>query len=563
MSRSVILDFLSFYRSELNKNKFKMATISLMGRFNIKEISNLLLRADEVVTFHVNEPRIYEKTYSFEVFANTIADMIIYTKERIILKKEELTSINDPFYLKDITKIEFKSVLLCPIIKNDEVVGTIILYFDEYIKNMNLKQADLLRLFDQLQDSQNSYYDSLVKNEIYKSEEFIKVIYLKDMSKCYIDNHLKNKFHLKTNILDLSDKKISKKVEREIYNKCYRSVKTDDLLIYYANKTDYFNKTVDFELLALKNITKYISSQFTLIYVKNCDMDELLFTEFPNSTIKKFNIKDDFNLYLINLEITSNKIKEIENTISSDYFMCLSSKIITQKMNLLSLTDYIDECRPVLFKFNDYVSYINTINELNLNSNESISLNNDLAFVNSLSKNLYCYLPKLINFNIVGEKTRDLYVDSIYKFINNLIKTQTKGYIIPIIPSMFKTNRIFNLLEKVKTYDSDIKVLLSVPLVDNIYIDLLEKSISKLKKQGIIVVVDSSIYFNNRTLYLLDLCDSIYLHKEEYEILVKYPSGINTAIFQYIVRNYKEMLINYPLEKVTDAYFNRLMFYTK
>ena len=141
MSRSVILDFLSFYRSELNKNKFKMATISLMGRFNIKEVSNLLLRADEVVTFHVNEPRIYEKTYSFEVFANTIADMIIYTKERIILKKEELTSINDPFYLKDITKIEFKSVLLCPIIKNDEVVGTIILYFDEYVKNMNLKQT--------------------------------------------------------------------------------------------------------------------------------------------------------------------------------------------------------------------------------------------------------------------------------------------------------------------------------------------------------------------------------------------------------------------------------------
>lgn len=563
MSRSVILDFLSFYRSELNKNKFKMATISLMGRFNIKEVSNLLLRADEVVTFHVNEPRIYEKTYSFEVFANTIADMIIYTKERIILKKEELTSINDPFYLKDITKIEFKSVLLCPIIKNDEVVGTIILYFDEYVKNMNLKQTDLLRLFDQLQDSQNSYYDSLVKNEIYKSEEFIKVIYLKDMSKCYIDNHLKNKFHLKTNILDLSDKKISKKVEREISNKCYRSVKNDDLLIYYANKTDYFNKTVDFELLALKSITKYISSQFTLIYVKNCDMDELLFTEFPDSTIKKFNIKDDFNLYLINLEITSNKIKEIENTISSDYFMCLSSKVITQKMNLLSLTDYIDECRPVLFKFNDYVSYINTINELNLNSNEFISLNNDLAFVNSLSNNLYCYLPKLINFNIVGEKTRDLYVDSIYKFINNLIKTQTKGYIIPIIPSMFKTNRIFNLLEKVKTYDNDIKVLISVPLVDNIYIDLLEKSISKLKKQGIIVVVDSSIYFNNMTLYLLDLCDSIYLHKEEYEILVKYPSGINTAIFQYIVRNYKEMLINYPLEKVTDAYFNRLMFYTK
>lgn len=81
MHRPVILDFLSTYRLQLNMHKFKFATISLMGRFNLKEVSNLVLRADEIQTYHVNEPRIYEKSYSFELFSKTICDMCVYTKE--------------------------------------------------------------------------------------------------------------------------------------------------------------------------------------------------------------------------------------------------------------------------------------------------------------------------------------------------------------------------------------------------------------------------------------------------------------------------------------------------
>ena len=106
MHRSVILDFLAMNRIQLNKYKFKQATISLLGRFNQKEITSLVLRPDEVVTYHVSEPRIYEKTYSFDVFSETICDMIVFTKQMIYLKKEELTSIKDPYYLKDISKGE-------------------------------------------------------------------------------------------------------------------------------------------------------------------------------------------------------------------------------------------------------------------------------------------------------------------------------------------------------------------------------------------------------------------------------------------------------------------------
>ena len=239
MYRNVILDFLSFYRPQLNKYQFKFATISLMGRFNVGNISNLLLRADEVITYHIKEPRIYEKVYSFETFSNTICDMIVFTKQTIILKKDELSFINDPYYLKDIRNIDFYSIALVPIIKKNDVVGTIIFYFDSDAKGFSCKQSDLVRLFDNLQNSIGSVYENNIDQALIQNEDYIKIVYLKNKQKCYIDNFLKNKFHFKSNILDLEDNKINIKLKKEVDSKKYRFVQTDYFNIYYINKFDY------------------------------------------------------------------------------------------------------------------------------------------------------------------------------------------------------------------------------------------------------------------------------------------------------------------------------------
>ena len=248
MYRSVILDFLSMNRTQLNKFKFKQATISLLGRFNQKDISSLLLRADEIITYHVNEPRIYEKIYSFETFSQTICDMVVFTKQQIYLTKEQLTTINDPFYLKDIKLIDFNSIVLIPIIKNEDVLGTIIFYFDDFAKDFKCKQSDLLKLFNNLQEYQSNLYESQISNLLLDNEEFIKVVYPKNQSKCYIDNILKHKFHLKSNIIDLNEKSLSKRIEKEINSKKYHYVSNDIFDIYYINKYDYQQNNENFSL---------------------------------------------------------------------------------------------------------------------------------------------------------------------------------------------------------------------------------------------------------------------------------------------------------------------------
>ena len=180
MYRNVILEFLSLYREQLNSYRYKQMTISLLGRFEISDISSLVLRPDEVLTYHIKEPRIYEKSYSFETFSKTIGDMIVYSKEKVFLSKNDITSsIEDPFYLKDIRNIPFQSIVMFPILKKEEVVGTIIFYFEEDASKFNIKNSDLVKLFDALQSSQGKNINHDINEMILENEDYSKIVLLK------------------------------------------------------------------------------------------------------------------------------------------------------------------------------------------------------------------------------------------------------------------------------------------------------------------------------------------------------------------------------------------------
>lgn len=563
MHRNVILDFLSIYRQQLNKYSFKQATISLMGRLNLKDVSSLLLRNDEVITYHISEPRIYEKTYSFEVFQDTICDMVVYTKSEVFLKKSELSSVKDPFYLKDIQNIDFVSLKIFPIYLKEDIVGTIIFYFDDDASNFKCKNNDLTKLFDKLQESFNKPYLEMIDKSILESEDFIKLIFLKNKNLCYVDSFLKNKFHFKAYTVDLKDESLKKKLLNETKQKRYRFVTNDIFDIYYINKYDYKSTTSSLDLLALKDLNNLSFDNFSLIFSNDNLLDNYLMNMFSNNLIKKYHIEEEFVVYLIDEEITSSISKEILSKFEDNYVLCLTSKTITSKMKLEMLAKYIYEVKPETFVFSKYVDYINNMNNINLYSDVQMSKAIDKTFINSITNEVYGTIPSIMRFEVSTKTQRDNLVKAIYKFINSLVKNTIEGYIIPVLPSMLESKRIFLALERLQEIDKQVKVLITIPDVEKDNISGLEKGISKLRKQGVFVVSDSSIYFNNKTLYLLDLCNSIYIHYDEYEMLVKYPSGINTAIFQYMMKNYKELLIDYPLSKVTDAYFNTLLYYLK
>lgn len=562
MYRNVILEFLSTYREKLNNYRYKQMTISLMGRFGISDISSLILRPDEILTYHVKEPRIYEKNYSFETFSETICDMAVYSKEKVYLTKDNFTSsINDPFYLKDIRNQDFESIVLYPIIKNDEVIGTVIIYFDTDASKFQIKNNDLVKLFDSLQSSQGISINKKIDENILLNEEFIKIVMLKNTNKCYIDNYLKNKFHLKSNTISLSDSKIRSKINKETKNKRYRNIELEDYDVYYISKFDYKLSSNELDLLALESINDCQYDNFSMIFIDDKNLDLELTNQFSDSNIKKYYVNSKLYLYMIDEVLNHTIIKEFNNSNPSNYNLVLTSKTITSKMNLVQIAKFIDEFRPTSFNFSEYVVYVNNINSIFLSKDIDVISRFDKHFINSITKEELVVLPSIINFKVNSDTEMETYENTIYKLIKNNCKNYV-DYIIPIIPKMLNSKKLMLSIEKIKEFTKLVKVIISIP---NNKIDTteIEKGISKLKKQGVLVFVDSSVYLNSKTLHLLDICDGLFIHKEEFEMLVKHPGGINTAIYQYMVKNHKELLFDYDIKNVDEMYFNSLFYYYK
>lgn len=565
MYRNVILEFLALYKEQLNKFEYKQLTISLMGRFEISDISSLVLRPDQVLTYHVKEPRIYEKEISFEKFSETIMDMTVYSKEKVHLLKENISScINDPFYLKDIRNQNFYSISLFPIIKKDEVVGSIIVYFNKDASSFSFKNSDLIHLFDALQSSQGNYFNLLINESIIKNEEFIKIVFLTNSFKCYIDDFLKQKFYLKTNKLLLNDIKLKSKINKEIKNKRYRHIHVNDFDVYYISKYDYNISSNEFDILALETINNSIFNSFSLLFIDNLNIDNDLLNLFSDANIKKYLVKDNLYLYVID-EIISNSItSEIKNKYINNYNLVITSKIITSKMNLAVVAKYVFDYRPNVFNFNDYACFIKNINNIDLAHDLDVNYTTNKHFINSLTKEEFGVLPNIINFDINSEHEEEVYENSIYKLIKNNCNSNYIDFIIPIIPKMLNkkklTLNIDTLSLSAKNNKKIVKLIITLSN-KNVNISDIEKGIKKLKNQGVLVFVDSGIYLNSEALYLLDICDGIFVHKMEFDALVKYPGGINTAIYQYLIKCHKEILVDYNISNVDDAYFNSLFYY--
>ena len=94
---------------------------------------------------------------------------------------------------------------------------------------------------------------------------------------------------------------------------------------------------------------------------------------FSNNIIKKYHVQNNLNVYLLDLEISNASGKEILTKIVDNYALIITSKTITSKMKLESLSYFIAETRPEKFVFSSYVEYLNTINQSQLYANVEVS----------------------------------------------------------------------------------------------------------------------------------------------------------------------------------------------
>lgn len=551
MYRNIILEFLATKHLELNKNNYFQMTICKLGQKYDNEMLKLSKKEDIITVYHIKEPRMYYKEISFDDLENNIVMMAIDLKEEIKFNKKDLNfTLNDPFYLKDLQNQDFISLVVTPVMEDENVIGVVITYYNQENGYIKFTNNELLKLFNNLTiDSCNTFEMSLIETLQLENELFLVATNNKEY---YLNKSLRNYLKLDEAIISKTDNKKNTIIEAFISQIGISSCKYENLTIYYIEKFKLLNSpSNNSALLAIKNINNNeLIEKFTYIFVKknifssNSQVEDLLINiakRLMCTDYKLYEFNDETTIMLMNKSIISKDVVRIKNLFNSDYVMILQgTKEITNKMNLRQLSSYLSIILPTTFELDDYVKWVNQRNVARLSYDDKFKDNKYVyEIVNSLDQKKLCemsYLPLRLAYRAEHYLS---YTSSVERELALSVK-QVENKIFLTIP--------LSLLMKRKTYEDVKKIIQNNELWINVIANIEETSqdflklISKYKKLKVMLCCDSSIYLNYFYMNALPLFDALYVQDSEYSHIRTQEVGFPQLIFDYAIKNYKYLI---------------------
>lgn len=567
MYRKVILEFLTTKHLELSNAKYYQMTICILGHNYQNSLLSLIKNEEEIAIYHVKEPRIYEKSMSFDNLTDNILMMLIELKEEIRFKKEDLNfKLLDPFYLKDLQNQEFQSLQATPIFENDNVVGAVITYFNQDNGMIKYTNNELVKLIHNLDLTEIDDFENQVYGKITSKVEFLlaaissKQIYLNDNAKKYLG--------VKNNIVFRNNLKLEKQIQNMINGLGFKKIKYEDLTIYYieCNKLKK-NSTENMDIFALQCLNSHnFDNDFSYIFVRKSlfsTTSELikqlqmlnLRLEIDNYKLYEFN--DETLIMIIDRVVSSSIIEQIKKYLSDDYLIILTTnKDVTNKMNLIELSKYLYDVQPISYNYTDYIKWLNKKNSEKLSYNDKFKENKlNYAIFNSLDNHVLTKMSMLPLRLEYRDSHFIAYEKVIEKSLICLSKLQEEKIMITIPAS---------LLNKRKTYEDVKKILLNNELWINVIVKGNEdqneflKLIAKYKKLSVMMSCDSSVYLNYCYMTTLPLFDGLYIQNSEYEYIKNQDVGLPQVIFDYAIKQYKYLIFEdfNPDQETAYEHFN-------
>lgn len=567
MYRKVILEFLTTKHLELSNAKYYQMTICILGHNYQNSLLSLIKNEEEIAIYHVKEPRIYEKSMSFDNLTDNILMMLIELKEEIRFKKEDLNfKLLDPFYLKDLQNQEFQSLQATPIFENDNVVGAVITYFNQDNGMIKYTNNELVKLIHNLDLTEIDDFENQVYGKITSKVEFLlaaissKQIYLNDNAKKYLG--------VKNNIVFRNNLKLEKQIQNMINGLGFKKIKYEDLTIYYieCNKLKK-NSTENMDIFALQCLNSHnFDNDFSYIFVRKSlfsTTSELikqlqmlnLRLEIDNYKLYEFN--DETLIMIIDRVVSSSIIEQIKKYLSDDYLIILTTnKDVTNKMNLIELSKYLYDVQPISYNYTDYIKWLNKKNSEKLSYNDKFKENKlNYAIFNSLDNHVLTKMSMLPLRLEYRDSHFIAYEKVIEKSLICLSKLQEEKIMITIPAS---------LLSKRKTYEDVKKILLNNELWINVIVKGNEdqneflKLIAKYKKLSVMMSCDSSVYLNYCYMATLPLFDGLYIQNSEYEYIKNQDVGLPQVIFDYAIKQYKYLIFEdfNPDQETAYEHFN-------
>lgn len=575
MHRNIILDFLSSKHLELAACGYQQMTICQFGRVFPPSYLSLITKNDNVNVYHIKEPRIYQKEYSLETLTSTIIDMMFESKEMLILNYHDFSfTINDPFYLKDIRNLSFESLQIVPIIEEELLIGVIIIYYDKKNVKVEWKNNELVKLLNNLTSDECQMLENQIMNEINSKNAYAvmasnsETVYLNEPGRLAF-KLAQNYYNLKTNNSEIS------KIKRFMKHPLVKTFKYNNLNVYYIKISNLAKKDIKDDVYLINSINNHQFGDtfgYGLLEWNQCDQDFIdqaietntfLGKLLEHATIKIYQYSQSTLVFLVDQHLSNEEINRIKTFAKDDYLIITNSSTkLNNKMDLIKLSQYFYELHPEKFNYVDYLTWIdqNHTQKLLYDYEYQASLHK-MDVINSLTNESICPLLLLPPQGKLRKPLELEFIKASEKLLEVSLNRNDQTIMLPLLSSSLNKRKTLEVVKKYLENNKNLKVI--VHFMDDSDPEECAKAIVKMKKLGLYLIADSSIYFNFEVTYLTTLFDAVYISKKEFAQLDKYPDGLNSAILNYVINDYKDLFFEVFDQEVSELYQHSQFYYIK
>ncbi len=539
MYRSVILEFLSTNSKVLLENNYSQMTLVLFPN-EYRNLSKLYKDDSLIKIYHIKDQYTFYKEIELSKLENSIIEMILDNQETININYNDISfEINDPYYLKDIRKLNFLSLEIMPILMDNKLTGILLIYSNNLNAKFKLSNKKVLNLVNKLYLDEELTFEDDIKDEIINNEAWYYVV--KKDNLYYLNDLISKSRRFSNNVINEKDKEVTRlkkllsgmkkiiKDKVEIFYLPSKLFKVDNnnTEVYLLDSINNHNFTEDFSVIFTKNLESNMS-----VFEISSIFKQAINKIYPDAIIKFYQVSKDAMGIIVNKNFSKKDENDLKYLLKKHYFLLINRiNGLTKGLELVKLMTYLNENLPFNFNYDEYSRYLEQKNEELLDCDKSINRYNKIM----IKADTLQTIGKVVNAPLNNYYNLSIYKLHENELINLLDKIIKYEYISPIINMCimsFNKRKIYEQLKKIILKYPSAKIIFHAPKIINHSVNEMYGNIIKAKELGFVVIVDSTIFMDLNYNICVKPCDAIIIRKQELKASLTDHNIFNKRIFE-------------------------------
>ncbi|MCM1259363.1 MAG: hypothetical protein NC182_00275 [Prevotella sp.] len=556
MYRHVILDFLSSNRKGLQDNQITQMTIVLFQEED-SDMSQCCIAKDAVLVYHIKEPYVFEKEYAIDQMGGTLVEIALEFESPMLLQKEEFSyTILEPYGLKDVLTIDFKSLIVQKIEKTlskteKKLLGIAILYSQMNHPQAVISNQKLLTLKKRLEKDTFSDVLQHVQEIIFSSQSYYLVLYHSRREFYYCNDVCVKALELTGSFVagqDADALKIEKKLPM------MQHITLEEWEVYYLSQHLSWNEERNHSFYAMASLEEHpFVSTFTLIYIRDLkqEMDAIKLRAKWESIVQNNMLDVLYQCYWVDSDaivIVCNRSYKKREILNVTYYLkhlytlfvsCPGE--IDANMQLQPLVEYIHEQLPEQFSYAVYCQYLDQNNREKLLW-DAVYPRKKYCMIQAKDEHLVGNLVIRPIPNGYSKSLYRIFEESAIRLMEESIHKQLEMPVYTVLVTSFSRKKVVEVLKKViKTYP-DAKLILHIPPIYQIETKRVYEVVNQCIAMGFVVIVDSTIYMNLQYNIALSLVDALLIRENETIHSLLNHNSLNQLIFKEMYQQNKVII---------------------